>query len=95
MRRAPRGSATGGTRVHLTRIEYTVNIGETHEQAATSRTGGPAPESEAAAAARYLEFLIASDEAPVDSEMLKRIDAARAQNGPGMPHEEILREFGA
>jgi hypothetical protein len=53
------------------------------------------PESEAVAAARYLEFLIAHDEAPVDPDMLKRIDAARAQQGPGIPHEEILREFGA
>ena len=53
------------------------------------------PESEAAAAARYLEFLIADDEAPIDPEMLKRIDAARAKNGPGIPHEEILREFGS
>jgi hypothetical protein len=53
------------------------------------------PESEAAAAARYLEFLIANDEAPIDPEMLKRIDAARAKNGPGIPHEEILREFGS
>jgi hypothetical protein len=53
------------------------------------------PESEALAAARYLEFLIAYDEPPVDPEMLKRIDAARAQGGPGLPHEEILREFGA
>ena len=53
------------------------------------------PESETAAAARYLEFLIANDEAPIDPEMLKRIDAARAKNGPGIPHEEILREFGS
>jgi hypothetical protein len=44
------------------------------------------PESETAAAARYLEFLIANDEAPVDPATLKRIDAARAQNGPGIPH---------
>lgn len=53
------------------------------------------PESETEAAARYLEFLLAHDEAPVDPEMLQRIDAARARNGPGIPHEEILREFGA
>ena len=45
------------------------------------------PESEAAAAARYLGFLIANDEAPIDPEMLKRIDAARAQSGPGIPHD--------
>jgi hypothetical protein len=53
------------------------------------------PESEALAAARYLEFPIAYDEPPVDPEMLNRIDAARAKNGPGIPHEEILRGFGA
>jgi hypothetical protein len=53
------------------------------------------PESESGAAARYLEFLLAHDEAPVDPEMLKRIDAARAQLGAGIPHAEILREFGA
>jgi hypothetical protein len=35
------------------------------------------------------------DEPPVDPEMLKRIDAARTQGGPGIPHEEILREFGS
>ena len=52
-------------------------------------------ESEALAATRYLEFLIAYDELPVDPGMLKRIDSARAQRGPGIPHEEILREFGA
>ena len=53
------------------------------------------PASEAVAAARYLEFLIGHDEAPVDPDMLKRIDAARAHPDPGLPHEEILREFGA
>jgi hypothetical protein len=53
------------------------------------------PESETGAAARYLEFLLAHDEAPLDPEMLKRIDAARAQHGPCIAHEEILREFGA
>ena len=53
------------------------------------------PESEALAAARYLEFLIAHDEAPIEPEMLRRIAAARALHGPGIPHEEILREFGA
>ena len=52
------------------------------------------PESEIGAAARYLEFLLAHDEAPIDPEMLKRIDAARAQQGAGIPHAEILREFG-
>jgi hypothetical protein len=52
------------------------------------------PESEVAAAARYLEFLIANDEPPVDPEMLKRIDVARMRNSLGIPHEEILLEFG-
>jgi len=27
--------------------------------------------------------------------MLKRIDEARAGSAPGIPHAEILREFGA
>jgi hypothetical protein len=53
------------------------------------------PESETVAAARYLQFLITQEEAPVDPDMLKRIDAARAARGPGIPHQEILREFGA
>ncbi|MGA2742641.1 MAG: hypothetical protein ABSG65_35035 [Bryobacteraceae bacterium] len=52
------------------------------------------PESEVKPAARYLEFLIAHDEQPVDSEMLARIDAARAHPSLGIPHQEILREFG-
>lgn len=34
------------------------------------------------------------EEQPVDPEMLARIDAARAHPSPGIPHEEILREFG-
>jgi hypothetical protein len=37
------------------------------------------PESETVAAARYLQFLIAHEEAPVDPGMLSRIDAARAE----------------
>ncbi|MGA2590805.1 MAG: hypothetical protein ABSH32_12880 [Bryobacteraceae bacterium] len=53
------------------------------------------PESEITPAARYLEFLIAHEERPVDQGMLARIDAARAHPSPGIPHEEILREFGA
>ena len=53
------------------------------------------PEAEIGAAASYLEFLLAHDEAPIDPEMLKRIDAARAQQGSGIPHAEILREFSA
>ena len=52
------------------------------------------PESESVAAARYLEFLIAREEPPIDAEMLARIDAARANPSKGIPHEEILREFG-
>ena len=53
------------------------------------------PDSEAEMAARYLQFLIAQEEPPVDPDMLKRIDEARANPGPGIPHEDILREFGA
>jgi metallophosphoesterase superfamily enzyme len=52
------------------------------------------PESEVTPAARYLEFLIAHEEQPVAPEMLARIDAARAHPSAGIPHEEILREFG-
>ena len=52
------------------------------------------PSSEAAAARRYLEFLISLQEAPVDPKMLARIDAARAKRSTGDPHEEILKEFG-
>jgi hypothetical protein len=52
------------------------------------------PPSEIEPAERYLRFLIARDEPPVDGEMLKRIDAARANQSVGIPHEEILREFG-
>jgi hypothetical protein len=51
------------------------------------------PEVELPVAARYIEFLL-SHEAPVDPEMLARIDAARANPSPGIPHEEILREYG-
>jgi len=52
------------------------------------------PDSEIAAAERYLEFLISTGEAPVDPEMLKRIDAARAEPSAGIPHDEVLREYG-
>ncbi len=52
------------------------------------------PESEITPAARYLEFLIAHEEQAVAPEMLARIDAARAHPSPGIPHEEVLREFG-
>ena len=51
------------------------------------------PETEAGAAARYLQFLI-SQEAPFDPAMLARIDAARENPSPGIPHDEVLREFG-
>jgi aminoglycoside phosphotransferase len=51
------------------------------------------PESEVAAAARFLEFLNAH-EAPIDAEMLARIDEARAHPSAGIPHEDILKEFG-
>jgi hypothetical protein len=52
------------------------------------------PDSEITAAARYLEFLLAREEAPVEPEMLERIDRARAQPSAGIPHEEIMREYG-
>ncbi|SPE38810.1 hypothetical protein SBA6_950033 [Candidatus Sulfopaludibacter sp. SbA6] len=52
------------------------------------------PDSEVMAAGRYLEFLISREEAPVDPEMLKRIDVARAEPPASVPHEEILREYG-
>jgi hypothetical protein len=51
------------------------------------------PESELTAAAPYLEFLL-SHEAPVDPEMLVRIDQARAHPAPGISHEDVLKEFG-
>ena len=50
------------------------------------------PDSELPAAMRFLQFLVAQ-EAPVDKEMRARIDKARANPSPGIPHEEILREF--
>jgi hypothetical protein len=51
------------------------------------------PESELTSAARYLAFLL-SQEAPVDPEMLARIDQARANPTPGISHDDVLREFG-
>jgi hypothetical protein len=33
-------------------------------------------------------------EAPVDPEMLARIDGARASRSPGIPHAEVMGEFG-
>jgi hypothetical protein len=54
------------------------------------------PESETGAAARYLEFLLAHDEAPIDPQMLEQIDASRRdRGGDWIAHEDILREFGA
>ena len=50
-------------------------------------------EPDLTAAARYLEFLL-SHEAPVDPEMLARIDQARAHCSPGISHDDVLREFG-
>lgn len=52
------------------------------------------PEAEVQAAARYLEFLASREEAPVDASMLARIDAARANPSAGIPHDEVLREYG-
>lgn len=52
------------------------------------------PETEIPAAARYLQFLLVQEEAPVDPDMLSRIDTGRASRSPGIPHDEILREFG-
>jgi hypothetical protein len=46
------------------------------------------PAAEVRAAERYLRFLIAHDEPPVEPEMLARIDAARAH-----PSGEVLPEF--
>jgi hypothetical protein len=51
------------------------------------------PETELTAAARYLQFLLAQD-APVDAEMLARIDEARGKPSAGITHEDILREYG-
>jgi len=51
------------------------------------------PDSELVSAVRYLEFLNAR-EAPVDAEMLARIDEARSHPSPGIPHEDVLKEFG-
>ncbi len=51
------------------------------------------PESEMASAVLYLESLVAQ-EAPVDEEMLARIDTARKHPTPGISHADILREFG-
>jgi len=41
-----------------------------------------------------VEFLESLVEPPIDPDMLARIDAARQQRGAGVPHEEVLEEFG-
>jgi hypothetical protein len=51
------------------------------------------PDSDVLAALRYLEFLVSQD-APIDPEMLARIDTARRERSPGIAHEDIMREFG-
>jgi len=51
------------------------------------------PDSEMVAAKRFLQFLSAK-EAPVDPEMLARIEAARANPSLGISHQEILQQFG-
>lgn len=51
------------------------------------------PVTEIAVAIRFLEFLL-SQEAPIDPEMLSRIDEARANPPAGIPHEAVMREFG-
>ena len=51
------------------------------------------PECDISAAVRDLEFLL-SREAPVDPDALARIDLARANPSPGIPHRDVLREFG-
>jgi hypothetical protein len=50
------------------------------------------PEAGVLAALRYVESLL-SKEAPVDPQMLARIDAARRGPSPGIPHDDIMREF--
>ena len=52
------------------------------------------PAAEIEPAERYLRFLIEREELPLDPEMLKRIDAARTNPSQGIPHEDVLREFG-
>lgn len=47
------------------------------------------PDPEVLAALRYVEFLL-SKEAPLDPEMLARIDAARRDPSPGISHDDLL-----
>jgi hypothetical protein len=70
------------------------NIGLMSEKERLHHLIDKLPDSEITAAMRYLQFLVAREEAPVEAEMLARIDAARANPSPGITHEEILREFG-
>jgi hypothetical protein len=49
------------------------------------------PPSGVEAAVEFLESLV---EPPIDPEMLARIDAARQKRSRGVPHEEVLEEFG-
>jgi len=41
-----------------------------------------------------LRLLLSYDEPAVAPEILDRIDAARVDTSKGIPHDEILREFG-
>jgi hypothetical protein len=47
-----------------------------------------------AASERASELLEALVEAPVDPKMLARIDAARRRRSAGIPHVEVLKEYG-
>jgi len=42
---------------------------------------------------RYLEFLTGR-KAPVEPQMLERIDAAQVRPSSGIAHEDVLKEFG-
>jgi hypothetical protein len=48
----------------------------------------------AAGIQRAVEFLESLVEAPVDPQMLARIDAARNKRESGVSHQDILDEFG-
>ncbi|HWR54207.1 MAG TPA: hypothetical protein VN428_24070 [Bryobacteraceae bacterium] len=50
-------------------------------------------ETDLVAALRYLQFLLAQ-EPPVEPDMLARIDAARKRPLAGIPHEDLMREYG-
>ena len=55
--------------------------------------GDQLPASEVLAAERYLEFLTGR-KAPVEPQMLERIDAAQVRPSSGIAHEDVLKEFG-